>query len=317
MQSVFLDFATLGDGLDIAPLERVAPGIRLHAHTAPEEIAARIADARAVVTNKVRLDRAALEAAPALEFIGLTATGSDNIDLDAARERGIAVANVRAYCTDSVAQHVFAGILTLTHRLRDYRELVAAGAWQRADEFCLLDFPIRELSGRVLGIVGLGELGSRVAALGECFGMEVLAAERAGADDERPDRVPLERLLERADVLSLHCPLTDSTRGLIGASELANMKSDALLVNTARGGLVDTAALARALEERAIGGAVIDVLPTEPPLHGDPLLDYEGSNLILTPHIAWAAAEARQRALDEVAANLRAFLAGETRNRID
>jgi glycerate dehydrogenase len=287
----------------------------LRAHTPQEAVADAIADAEIVLVNKLRLEREALESASRLRAVALAATGTNNVDLATARERGIAVCNLHDYCTASVVQHVFAMLLMLTHRLREYDALVRAGAWQRGEQFCLLDFPIRELAGRRLGIVGLGTLGRGVARVAEAFGMQVLVAGRPGGDP-RPDRLPLDELLPRVDVLSLHCPLTPDTQGLIGAERLSRLRPDAILVNTARGALVDSAALAEALRARRLGGAAIDVLPEEPPVNGNPLLDGELPNLIVTPHVAWAALEARQRSIDEMAANLADFFAGGRRGRV-
>jgi glycerate dehydrogenase len=317
MRSVFLDYATVSYGGDLDPARLLAtlPGLELRAHTPQESVAATIADAGIVLVNKLRLERATLAGAPGLRAIALAATGTNNVDLDTARERGIAVCNLHDYCTTSVVQHVFAMLLTLTHRLRDYDALVRAGAWQRGEQFCLLDFPIRELAGRRLGIVGLGTLGSGVARVAEAFGMQVLVAQRPGAGP-RAGRLPLDELLPQVDVLSLHCPLTPDTQGLIGAERLARMRPDAILVNTARGALVDSAALAEALRAGRLGGAAIDVLPEEPPVNGNPLLALDLPNLIVTPHVAWAAREARQRCIDEMAANLADFLAGGRRGRV-
>jgi glycerate dehydrogenase len=317
MRSVFLDYATVSYGGDLDPARLLAtlPGLELRAHTPQESVAATIADAGIVLVNKLRLERATLAGAPGLRAIALAATGTNNVDLDTARERGIAVCNLHDYCTASVVQHVFAMLLTLTHRLRDYDALVRAGAWQRGEQFCLLDFPIRELAGRRLGIVGLGTLGSGVARVAEAFGMQVLVAQRPGAGP-RAGRLPLDELLPQVDVLSLHCPLTPDTQGLIGAERLARMRPDAILVNTARGALVDSAALAEALRAGRLGGAAIDVLPEEPPVNGNPLLALDLPNLIVTPHVAWAAREARQRCIDEMAANLADFLAGGRRGRV-
>jgi glycerate dehydrogenase len=317
MRSVFLDYATVSYGGDLDPARLLAtlPGLELRAHTPQESVAATIADAGIVLVNKLRLERATLAGAPGLRAIALAATGTNNVDLVTARERGIAVCNLHDYCTASVVQHVFAMLLTLTHRLRDYDALVRAGAWQRGEQFCLLDFPIRELAGRRLGIVGLGTLGSGVARVAEAFGMQVLVAQRPGAGP-RAGRLPLDELLPQVDVLSLHCPLTPDTQGLIGAERLARMRPDAILVNTARGALVDSAALAEALRAGRLGGAAIDVLPEEPPVNGNPLLALDLPNLIVTPHVAWAAREARQRCIDEMAANLADFLAGGRRGRV-
>ncbi|MBK1708048.1 2-hydroxyacid dehydrogenase [Marichromatium gracile] len=313
---VLLDLATIDrDDLDLSALAEVCGGWRRHAYTEPAEVAARIADAEVVVTNKVALDRQALSGARSLRLVCVAATGTNNVDLEAARELGIAVANVAGYATPSVVQHVFSLILALTTRLPEYQRAIDAGAWQRHDSFCVMDYPIRELAGRTLGIVGLGDLGGGVARVAEAFGMKVLVAQRPGGA-LRVGRLMLEALLPRVDVLSLHCPLTESTRGLIGARELGLMRRDALLINTARGGIVDEQALADALRAGAIGGAGVDVLSAEPPRAGNPLLDPSIPNLIVTPHIAWASREARQRMVDEIAANISAFLAGTSRNRV-
>jgi glycerate dehydrogenase len=248
----------------------------------------------------------------------LTATGVDNVDLVAARNRGIAVCNVRGYCTQSVVEHVFGVLLNLTHSLGRFQRAVGEGAWQQAHEFCMLDFPLRELSAMSIGIVGYGELGSGVARTAQHFGMSVLIARRreqaAVAGDGRMD---LQDLLRHADVVSLHCPLNEHTRNMIGSRELASMKNSAILINTARGGLVDAAALVAALDTGEIAGAAIDVLPQEPPVDGNPLLDYTSPKLIVTPHIAWATREARQNSLVQLAANVVAFQNGERMNRVD
>ena len=317
MQSVFLDYATVSfDGdLDPRSLLDALPGLELRGHTVQDEVAAQMAGAEVVLVNKLRINREAMEAAPSLRLVALAATGTNNVDLVAAAERGIAVCNLHDYCTASVVQHVFGVLLALTHRLREYDALVRTGAWQRGGQFCLLDYPIRELAGRTLGILGYGTLGKGVAQVARAFGMQVLVANRPGGTRET-GRVDLHELLPRADVLSLHCPLSPATQGVIGAPELALMKRDAVLVNTARGALVDSAALAAALRGGRLGGAAIDVLPQEPPVDGNPLLEGDIPNLIVTPHIAWAAREARQRCLDEMAANVLAFRSGERRNRV-
>ncbi len=315
MKAVFLDFDTVSHGdVDPAPLASSGIEVELYGVTGDEELANRIEAAQIIIVNKIRLNARRLGMAPDLRLVCLAATGTDNVDIDDARKRGIGVCNIENYCTQSVVQHVFAVILSLTHHLQDYQELLRSGAWRNSPQFCLLDFPIRELSGRTIGIVGLGRLGTAVATVARAFGMRVLVARRGGGPAE--GRVPLSQLLERSDVVSLHCPLTDTTRGLIGAGELAAMKQDALLINTARGALVDSTALVDALRKGHIGGAGIDVLPEEPPVHGDPLLETDVPNLIVTPHIAWAAVESRQRAVNEIAANIESFLSGGRRQRI-
>jgi glycerate dehydrogenase len=315
-RAVFLDLATvdLGD-LDLNPLKAAPFDWRFHAKTDPGEIAERIRDAELAVSNKVILDRQILRQCPELKLICIAATGTNNVDLEAAAELGIAVTNVTTYATPAVVQHVFALILALTIRLPEYQQAISQGAWEKSDMFCLLDFPIREIGGKTLGIVGLGELGQGVASIAGAFGMEVLVAQRPGGP-EQAGRIPLEQLLPRVDVLSLHCPLTEETRNLIGEKELALMKPDALLINTARGGIVDEQALADALRRGELGGAGVDTLSKEPPDGSNPLLQPDIPNLILTPHSAWASRESRQRLLDGVAANIRAFQGGELRNRV-
>lgn len=318
MQAVFLDYATVSFNGDLDPsrLQHALPGLQLRDHTRQDDVPAAIAGAAVVVLNKLRLSRETIAASPALKLVVLAATGTNNVDLEAARERGIGVCNLRDYCTASVVQHVLGTMLLLTQRLREYDALVRSGAWSRGDQFCLLDFPIRELAGRRLGIVGHGALGRGVArAANLALGMEVWIANRPGGE-KHAGRHDLDEMLPQVDVLSLHCPLTPQTQGLIGAPQLARMKPDALLINTARGGLIDAQALADALRAGRLGGAAIDVLPQEPPVDGNPLLAGDIPNLIVTPHIAWAAREARQRALDEMAANIEDFLRGGHRGRV-
>ena len=316
MKAVFLDFATMGPDLDLDPLRNVVTDLVIFDVTDDADVADRIADADIVFTNKIRLTQDLLQRATNLRFIGLTATGTDNIDLDSAKRQGIAVSNIRAYCTQSVVEHVFGVLLTLSHNLSRYLESVRAGDWQRSDDFCPLLHPVRELSAMTLGIVGYGDLGRGVARIAREFGMRVLVSARAGSNVVDEGRVSFEQLLAESDAISLHCPLNDATRNLFDAHAFRRMKQDAVLINTARGGLVDSAALVHALEKGDIGAAAIDVLPEEPPVNGDPLLEYEGSNLIVTPHIAWATDEARQNAIDELAANTRAFVDGQERNRV-
>jgi glycerate dehydrogenase len=316
MKAVFLDFGTMGAGLDLGELRGLVDELVVYEESPHDTVAERIADAEIVFTNKIRLTRELLEHAPKLEFIALTATGTDNIDTECAKKHGIGVANIRHYCTQSVVEHVFGVLLSLTHSIGQYRQSVRAGDWQRSTDFCMLHYPVKELSAMTLGIVGYGALGQGVARIAREFGMNVLVAARPGTDSVPNDRVGFDELLAESDVISLHCPLTDETRNLFGAREFRAMKNSAILINTARGGLIDSRALADALSSGEIGAAAIDVLPKEPPIDGDPLLDYEGDNLIVTPHIAWATDEARQNAIDELAANTRAFLGGVERNRV-
>lgn len=324
MRAAFLDFGTVShDDLDTASLERVLPGITLHATSTDAEVEQRIAGCEVILTNKLNITRARMRAVPGLRFIGLTATGTNNIDLEAAREFGIAVCNISDYCTASVAQHVIGAILMLTHRFREYGQAAIDGTWARSEQFTVPGAPIRELTGKVLGIVGYGTLGRAVAKTAKAaLGMRVLVCARPGAGAEEaatvssPMRVTLDEVLRTADVLSLHCPLNAATTGLIGECELALMKPESLLINTARGALVDLDALVAALRGGDLGGAAIDVLPQEPPANGSVLFEPGIPNLLVTPHIAWAAFEARQRAVDELALNVADFLKGGRRGRV-
>lgn len=316
MRGVFLDLASIDTGdLKLEGLREALPDWAWYDTTRPGQVAERIAGADVVVSNKVVLDRTLIAEAPALRLIAVAATGTNNIDVAAASEFGVTVSNVRAYATPAVVQHTFALMLALATRLPQYTAAVEAGEWARSEQFCLLDYPIFELAGRSLGIVGYGELGQAVARAARAFGMEVLVAARPG-QRPGPGRIALDALLPQVDVLSLHCPLTEQTRGLIDARALALLPDHALLINTARGGIVDESALAAALCAGHIGGAGVDVLSEEPPRGGNPLLEAGIPNLILTPHTAWASRESRQRMLDEVAYNIRAFVDGEPRNRV-
>jgi glycerate dehydrogenase len=316
VRAVFLDYETVSNGdLDSSGLTAVMPGLKIHGSTSDSEAAGRIADAEIVLLNNFVLTRALVLGAQHLKLIALAATGTDNVDLTAAHERGVGVCNVRGYCSRSVMQQVWAMILGLTQRLEEFTHRAKDGSWERGGAFDYFEHPIRELAGLTFGVVGWGELGQAAAGAAAAFGMRVVIANRPGAAHEA-GRFDLDQVLAMSDILSLHCPLNEATRGLIGARELALMKPEALLINTARGGLIDSHALAAALKAHRLGGAGIDVLPQEPPVDGDPLLDPDIPNLLLTPHVAWAAREARQRCLDEIAANVSDFLVGGRRGRV-
>lgn len=316
MQAVFLDYATMGDGLDLGELEALFTELVLHDISTNAEVPGRIQHAEFVFTNKMQLTDELMAAAPQLRYIGLTATGTDNIDLDAASRHNVAVANIRAYCTESVVEHVIGVLLMLTHNLHRYDATVKAGNWQQADQFCMLTYPIRQLSSMTLGIIGYGELGRGVAEAARAFGMSIVVAARPGTTEVPAGRVAIDDLLAEADVISLHCPLTEDTRNLIDQAALARMRPGAILINTARGALIDAEALVQALRSEQIAAAAIDVLHEEPPVNGNPLLDYTGENLLITPHIAWATDQARQNAIDQLAAAAAAFLRGEQQNRV-
>ena len=281
--------------------------------TQQDEVSERLAGATIAIVNKLRIDAGLLAALPALQMVAVAATGINNIDLDACRARGIVVANIRGYAVHAVPEHVLALVLALSRNILAYRQSVAEGRWQRAEQFCFFDHPIRDLHGATLALIGSGSLGSGVARLAGAFGMHVLRSERKDALSVRPGYVPFGEALRQADVVSLHCPLTADTTKLIGEAELRSMKPSALLINTARGGLVDEAALAGALREGRIAGAGFDVLSVEPPRSGNPLLAPDLlalPNFLLTPHVAWASQPAMQALADQLIANLEAFARG-------
>ena len=316
MKAVFLDLASLAEqDLDLSGFERVVDVWHSYPATAPADRLAHIGDADIIVTNKVVLDDDVLRAAPKVRLICLTATGYNNVAVDTARELDIVVSNVVAYATDSVVQHVFALMLAHHTRLFDYTAAVRRGDWTKSPQFCLLDYPVRELRGMTLGIIGYGELGHGVAKIAEAFGMRVMVSQRPGGEP-REGRHALDEVLRESDVLTLHVPLLDNTHHLIDARALGLMKPTALLINTARGAVVDNVALADALRRGMIGGAALDVLDVEPPPLDHPLLATDIPNLIVTPHTAWAGRQSRQNVVDETVANIQAFLAGEPRNRV-
>ena len=316
-RAVFLDTASLDLGdLDLQPLRQAFGELVLHPASAPGEIAGRLREANVAISNKAPISAETLARCPDLRLILVTATGTNNIDLTAARERGIAVANCQGYGTASVAQHAILLLLALATRLPDYQAAVRAGRWQQSTQFCLLDFPIVELAGKTLGLLGHGELGGAVARLAEAFGMRVLLGQLPGRPP-RADRLALDELLPQVDAISLHCPLTEQTRGMIGQRELDLMKPGAFIVNTARGGLIDEQALADTLRRGHLGGAATDVLSVEPPKDGNPLLAGDIPRLIVTPHNAWGSREARQRIVGQVTDNAAAFFRGDKLRRVD
>lgn len=314
MLGVFLDRDSVDRGdLDFSSLDNVIDDWQLYGLTRPDDLTSRIEDAEIIISNKVMLDETAFKAAPQLKLVCVAATGTNNVDLAAAHKHGITVSNVRGYATPSVSQHVFALILSLSIHLGKYRRAVKKGEWQQSPHFCLLDYPIEELAGKTLGIIGYGELGHAVARIAEAFDMQVLISDHRGVVP-RAGRVAFEQVLAEADVISLHCPLTSETANLIGAAEIEHMKPGAFLINTARGGIVNEQALADALRDGHLGGAGVDVLTKEPPTDDNPLLADDIPNLVVTPHIAWASRASRQRLLDEIGKNISAFLAGTPRN---
>jgi glycerate dehydrogenase len=314
MKIVVLDAHTLNPGdLSWAGLERLGECV-IHDRTPAEAIIERARGAEIVLTNKTRLTRAELAALPVLRYVGVLATGYDVVDARAAAERGITVTNVPAYGTASVAQHTFALLLELAQHVGLHAEAARSGRWTASGEFAYWERPLLELSGLTLALVGLGAIGQAVARIGTAFGMRVIAASSKPAPPAglELELVALRAAFERADVLSLHCPLTPDTRQLVNAERLAWMKPSALLINTARGGLIDEAALRTALEQDRLAGAALDVLSVEPPPRDHPLL--AAPRCLVTPHQAWATRASRERLLDTAVGNVAAFLAGTPRN---
>lgn len=314
LRVVFLDRETLAPSVALRHPDFAHEWVA-HDRTAIDEVHARAHDADILILNKVRLTADVIARLPRLKLVAVAATGTDCVDKAACAAAGIAVCNVRGYAKATVPEHTFALILALSRALVPYRQDVIDGAWQASGQFCFFSHPIGDLHGRRLGLFGSGDLGGQVAALGRAFGMDVVFADRKGARTARPGYVPFDEVIETADVLSLHCPLTPETRGLIGDAEFARMKTRPLLVNTARGGLVDEHALERALERGLIAGAGFDVTLPEPPPADSPLMRIaRRPNVIVTPHTAWASSEAQQALADQLIANIEAFAAGRPVN---
>lgn len=312
MKIVILDGFTANPGdLSWAELEALGQ-VTVYERTLPSETVARAAEADMVLTNKVVVSKEVMDQLPHLKYIGVLATGYNVVDIEAAHQRGIIVTNVPAYSTESVAQMVFAHLLTVTNRTEHYAQENRQGRWSRNADFCYWDFSHMELAGKTFGIVGLGNIGRRVAEIALAFGMKVKAVSSKTTLPAGIEKVSLEALLATADVLSLHCPLTDSTRHLINADTLAKMKSSAILINTGRGPLIDDQAVADALADGRLAAFCADVLTQEPPLADNPLL--KQPNAFITPHIAWASKEARVRLIQVATNNVRAFLSGTPQN---
>lgn len=304
---VFLDAASLGDA-DLAALQQPGCELQLFPYSAPADIVDRLQHADIAIVNKCRLDAAELAQLPRLKAIMVAATGMDNIDLTAAATQGIQVFNVKDYAGTAVPQHVFALLLALSNQLCQYQQAVQRGDWSRSQNFCLLDYPMFELAGKTMAIVGYGSLGQATAELAKAFGMRVLIAERPDVTEVRPGRIAFNNALALADVLSLHCPLTPATQHLLNRERLAQLKAGAVLINTARGGLIETEALIAALKSGQLLAAALDVLETEPPPAEHPLLQCRLPNLLITPHIGWASREARTRMVQKIAANIQTFV---------
>lgn len=287
-----------------------------YAETDHSQVVERLRGAQIAIINKTKIGASELSQLPELELVAVAATGLNTIDVEACRARGVAVANVVDYSTGAVAEHVLMLMLALRRNLPAYRADVERGAWAKSQTFCLLDHSINDLRGSTLGLIGYGAIGRAVEKLARAFGMDVLVAERKTADEVRDGRVGFLNVVRESDVLTIHTPLNEETRGMIGEPELARMKETAVLINCARGGVVDESALASALQRGEIAGAGVDVLTNEPPADGNPLLDLSLANLIITPHNAWASRTTMQNLAIEVAKNIEAFAGAEKRNRV-
>ena len=311
---VFLDRDTLSPETVVRELG-FPHELVVHDRTTPEQVAERIADADIVITNKAPVRESALAGAERLRLVAVAATGTDVVDVKACNARGITVSNIRNYAVNTVPEHTFALLLALRRSILQYRNSVARGRWREAAQFCYFDYPIRDLAGSTLGIIGDGALGKSVAKLGEAFGMKVLYSDYKGTTGMGPLYTPFWDVLRLSDVITLHTPLLPSTRNLIGPAEFAAMDRKPLLINTARGGLVDEAALVVALRSGQIAGAGFDVVTVEPPPDDHPLVELlDQPNFILTPHVAWASQEAIQGLTDQLIDNIEAFWAGSPRN---
>lgn len=282
--------------------------------TSSEQVLARLKDATIAITNKVHLRRETLAQLPMLKMVAVSATGTDNVDIVYCKERGIVVSNIRNYASHTVPEHVFMLVLALRRNLLAFREDVQKGEWQKAAQFCLFTHPVRDLHGSTLGIMGGGSIGNSVAQIAQAFGMKVLQSEHKGVTTVRAGYTTFDTVLRESDVITLHLPLKDNTRHMISTAEFDRMRPGALLINTARGGLVDESALLQALQSGRLGGAGFDVLAKEPPTEGNPLLDINLPNFILTPHVAWSGSAAMQTMADQLIDNIEAYAAGTPRN---
>jgi len=314
MKIVILDYATIENG-DLLPLNEISAHITTFDNTHQSQVVERCDGFDVVITNKVVINQDALSKLNTVKLICIAATGTNNVDLVAAKQQGIAVTNVAGYSTASVVQHTFALLLNLLGNTHKYIADCKNGQWQQAQHFCFLDHPINEVAGLKMALIGYGDLGSAVAKAASAFGIEVLISERKNSP-VREGRVAFEEALKHGDIISIHCPLNDDTKNLISTNEFALMKPNAVLINTARGGIVNESALANALIHKKIAGAAIDVLSKEPAEDSNPLIQYKGNNLLLTPHIAWASRQSISRLIQQIALNIEAFQVGQIRNRV-
>lgn len=317
MKVVCLDRSTIDSNIDFKGIEGLVENITYHEFTPAEKVVFRCKYAEVIITNKVVLDKVQLEQLPKLKLICIAATGTNNIDIEAATALGIKVCNVKSYSTPSVAQYVFSMLLEHMQKSAHYIENTRQKHWQNSPIFCHFNLPINELNNKVIALIGYGEIAKSVEKIAHAFGMKVLIAERQGATSIRPERVSFEQALQLADVLTLHSPLTADTENLINSHTLALMKPNAILINTARGGLVKSADLLNALKMKRLGAAILDVLEQEPPPSDHILLNCSLDNLYITAHIAWGSLEAQQRLVDGIANNIASFIKGEGLNQLN
>ncbi|WP_250490710.1 D-2-hydroxyacid dehydrogenase [Caballeronia sp. INML2] len=314
LRVVFLDRSTIPPNTRLKDLP-FSHELRVFESTRPEDLPGRVRDADIVITNKVKLSGDVIAQAKNLKLIAIVATGTDNVDIGACNEMGISVCNVRDYAVHTVPEHTFALIFALRRSLTAYRAAVQAGRWQASGQFCFFDYPIKDLAGATLGVIGDGALGKATAEMGKALGLKVLFSAFKGRDDMGMLYTPFERVLEASDIITLHCPLNDQTRDLIGDAEFAKMRQRPLLINTARGGLVNEAALVRAIKGGSISGAGFDVASHEPLRKDNPLNDIlDHPAFILTPHVAWASDGAIQTLADRLMENVAAYVAGKPQN---
>lgn len=316
MKAVFLDLKTFSDSVDFSAIVEHVELLSTHQLTSPEQVIQRCQGHEIVITNKVELDETTLMALPELKLICVAATGTNNIDLPAAKRLGITVTNAAGYAGSSVAQYIFSQLLHYAQQIEEHNNNTERGLWQASDTFCVFGNPINELAGKTFGIIGYGHIAKKVANIAQAFDMKVLISEHEGAESTRPGRTDFHDVLRQSDVLSLHCPLTDKTKHLINKKTLSSMKPNAILINTARGAVIDSSALKDALLNRIIGYAIIDVLEQEPPAPDHPLLSSTLPNLKVTAHIAWASQQAQQRLISIISGNIKAFLNDEKKNQV-
>tara|TARA_R110000868_G_scaffold51304_4_gene162871 strand:- start:1213 stop:2166 length:954 start_codon:yes stop_codon:yes gene_type:complete len=317
MRAVFLDYQTFSQSLDLSTINQVVSNLNLHATTSPSQVVQHSANAEIILTNKVELSRETLSQLPDLKLICVTATGINNVDIAAAKALGIAVTNVSGYAKNTLVQYIFAQLLAHFSQIEHHNRNTQQGLWQKSETFCLHGNGSIELAGKSIAIIGYGALGQKVADIAKAFDMTVLIAERPGATTIRPERMAFLAAIEQADIISLHCPQTPETQGMFNAELFARMKTSAILINTARGALINNQDLLSALNNDEIACAILDVLEQEPPPKDHILLAAQSPKLKITAHIAWASQQAQQALLNLVARNITAFKQGERTNRVD